>query len=371
MVQQRTAEVLESQSLLRRSERLASIGTLAAGLGHDIGNVLMPLSVHLRNLQEQLAQAGAGTEQSQRSLAAVDRAMDYLRNLSNGLRMLARDPAEIVDRQAATDLGEWWSAVRPLLEAMAQRGMRLEHEFPSDLPRVRLAEHLLTQVIFNLVQNAVQALADRKDGRIVIQAGVGDDDPEQLVLRVSDNGPGMTPEVQRRCLEPFFTTKTRVISSGLGLSIVSGIVQNSGGTLHVESNLGQGTIFTLRLPIAPGASTLPRLPADVTINDARLRALVTRLLDTHLFQPTHRSPGEGPREQSQLWVVDSEAMPAVETQALHFLNGADGPRRRVLAIGSASASPATDERIIQVDRQFQPTAFRSALDHIARELQAS
>ncbi|HYE60402.1 MAG TPA: ATP-binding protein [Phycisphaerales bacterium] len=272
-VTRRTREALEAQARLRQSERMASLGTLSAGLGHDIGNLLMPLRAHLHSIR-----ARVNAREDDPDFAAISRASEYLQNLSTSLRMLAQDPARIVEG-SPTELRGWWREMEPILRPMLGRGILLEGVVPEGLPAVRLSKPLLMQAVFNLVQNAGQALAPegspimpRASIRVEARA-IG----EVIELSVADNGPGMDQVVQQRCLEPYFTTKTRRISSGLGLPLVKGIVEGVGGELKLESKIGEGSRFTLVLPVAE-AVKVERTRAVVTVREPRRRALISHVL---------------------------------------------------------------------------------------------
>jgi len=371
LVKARTAEAMESQTRLRHAERLASIGTLAAGLGHDIGNVLMPLEVNMRRLMQPIQSDETLEAVRQESFNAIERGVEYLRSLSNGLRMLTRDRSDRPDADAATRLPGWWREVRPLLAALAKRSITLRDELPTDLPPVRLSEHLLTQVVFNLVQNAVQALGDCSDAKIIVRATA--EQPGQVVLQVIDNGQGMPPDVLRQCLEPFFTTKTRGISSGLGLSIVNGIVMNAGGTVEIESEPGRGTTFTLRLPASAsttGDDASTRLSADVSIEDSRVRAMVTSMLNASRVRARQRDAAAAPDRGARLWIADAASVPEVLTHARSYLNGHDGIARHMVVLWNDDHEPEFQhERLVRIDRAFRPAQFRDVLESIIKELQ--
>jgi hypothetical protein len=144
----------------------------------------------------------------------------------------------------------------------------------------------LTQAVFNLVQNAGDALRGRGSGRVTISVA---DDPQApaLVLRVTDDGPGMTQEVLSRCLEPYFSTKSRGMATGMGLSIVHGLVTGAGGRVEIESAVGRGTTISLLLPRSvaaePRQATPPRV-AVVDMSDARIRSFVISVLHTQGFE---------------------------------------------------------------------------------------
>ncbi len=160
-----------------------------------------------------------------------------------------------------------------MLRNILPRGTQLEAVMPDEATWVRISTPALTQAVFNLVQNAGDALKGLPPG--IVTVAIRPCGPEVLV-RVSDTGPGMSAEVQQRCMEPFFTTKARGISTGLGLALVYGLVQEAGGVVELASAPGQGTTFTLRLPRAepPLGRGAPGRSAYVGMGNPRLRAYV-------------------------------------------------------------------------------------------------
>src|SRR5262249_1863785 len=149
------------------------------------------------------------------------------------------------------ELNQWWRDTEPLLRAALPRGVFLDvasgpgaqadaGPFPKAL--VAITPQRLMQAGFNLVPNPAEAIHDggqqRGWGRIAAQPS---EDGSQVRLVVEDNGPGMMPEVLRRCMEPFFSTKTRRISTGMGLSMVRGYIEQAGGRVEVTSQVGAGT----------------------------------------------------------------------------------------------------------------------------------
>lgn len=271
-VQERTRELRETYERLRMSERMAMMGTLSAGLGHDMGNLLLPVRVRLESLASQPL-----SDQAREDVEAIRTSAEYLRRLASGLRLLALDPHRSVAAETS-DLRAWWADVEGLLKSATPRGVTLEARLDDRVRRVPISAAALTQVVFNLVQNAGDALRERGSGAIVIEPR--EDDGEVCVI-VSDDGPGMAPEVLERCMEPYFSTKTRGISTGLGLALVHGLVREAGGRLEAQSRPGEGARFTLRFPIparhAPSDRRTQPL-AIIDVRDSRLRSLTTREL---------------------------------------------------------------------------------------------
>lgn len=346
LVEERTAKLEASHEQLRQSERLASIGTLAAGLGHDMKNILLPVMCRLDALEK-------ASQATQAEVGAVRRSLDYLRRLSRGLRLFALDPDDAEASDAATQLGDWWEEVGPLLEKALPPEVEFEADLPKDLPSVPVPEHRLTQAVLNLVVNAGEATEGK--GRVRLWAKPGGD---TVRLGVTDNGHGMSREVQGHALEPFFTTKKRRLSTGLGLSLVHGLAQSAGGSVKIQSKPGQGTTVTLTLPVvrhdvpAPGPDA--RIAA-VSLGDQRASAFAASLLRSAGFEVRHvDEPGE-----STIWITDEPA------GAQRYLDADRG--RRVIVLGQPGGSDRP-ERMTYVDGPLDLEGLHQTLRSAVREL---
>jgi signal transduction histidine kinase len=264
LVAERTRALESSQDALRKSERLAALGTLAQGLAHDLNNLLLPLRIRAQTLAEEPTLSAEGKE----DVAEIRGVADYLANLTRGLRLFARDPAA-ADRGpsgASTDLAAWFLDARTFLKATLPLGVALEADVPEGLPRVRVGQHALSQAVLNLVHNAGDAVAARvragSDGRHgIVELGARARPDGRVEVSVRDNGTGMPPEVVRRAMEPFFTTKPRGQGTGLGLAMVHGVVAGAGGEVTIESEVGVGTMITLVLPSVSSTPSVPIAPA--------------------------------------------------------------------------------------------------------------
>lgn len=353
LVARRTRELEETHEKLRLSERMASLGTLSAGLGHDMGNLLLPVRARLDAIERQGAGGGGVPECIRQDLAAIRTSADYLQKLSAGLRLLALDPQDDSASPETVRLWEWCRDTLPVLRNTLPRHVELECDVPADLPPARVPRHTLTQIVFNLVQNAGDALRDRERGRVEIAASREPGDPSRLRLRVSDNGPGMPPEVQRHCMEPFFTTKPRGISTGLGLALVHSAVERVGGAVRVQSAPGAGTAFTLVLPGLPSAPEpgAQRPAAVVSISDARMKSYISTVLRSlHMEVREPACPGQG---AATLWVTDAAAEVAAAAP--------DG--RRVILLGEPLSGAAPG--IISLGERPAPSRIRQALHEAA------
>jgi signal transduction histidine kinase len=233
------------------AEKLAAVGTMTAGLSHEIRNPLNAALLQLTVLERRVQRLGGDLQPP--LLEPLVLVKDEIRRLAHILEdvlQFAR-PREFVPR--AVDLGEVVSRVLDLLAGEAERrAIRLERELaprPSSTP-VAGEEERLRQVLVNLTLNALEATPD--GGRVRVRCLVEAPDPAlgerspSVAITIDDSGPGVPAALRDRIFEPFFTTKAR--GSGLGLSIVHAIVAQHGGTISVDGAPGGGARFLLRLP---------------------------------------------------------------------------------------------------------------------------
>lgn len=287
LVEEKTSELRTSHERLRLSERMAAMGTLAAGLGHDMGNLLAPIRIRLETLKSR----GLGAEAAE-ELRQLEASIGYLQRLSSGLRLLAVDPESGRSPKAgeATNLSAWWAEASQVLRSALPGGVELTGVMPSEDVWVAIDASALTQCVFNLVQNAGDATKARSDGHVRVWALV---EGEGVIVGVTDNGTGMSPDVVRRCMEPFYTTKGRGPSPGMGmgLALVYTLVNRAGGSMDVESSPGRGSTFRLRFLRAggSGAITRPRRRAAVEVHDPHLRAYVHAELKLMRFEVVPRT----------------------------------------------------------------------------------
>lgn len=281
MVADRTRELQQSLDRLRFADRLASIGTLAAGLGHDMHNVLLPVKARLNALRAEVERA-PNCETALGHIDALRKHIAYLQQLADGLHYLASDPDVPGDERHGLRLSEWWSEVGALISRAVPKHVAVRARFPADLPAVRVPASGLTQSILNLVVNAGEAIPigrKRVQGLVKISAKPSAD-RRWVRLSVADNGVGMTEEVKRRAFDLFFTTKPRGLGTGLGLPLVRKVVDQIGGTIHVESDVGKGTTVTLALPVVADTPHphRSRPVAAVLVDDDRLASLVAQIV---------------------------------------------------------------------------------------------
>ncbi len=230
--------VQQTTEQLVHSEKLAATGRLAAALAHEINNPLQTIHSSL----EMMLMFPMEPEQQREYLQIADEEVQRLIGLVTRILEFARKPKR---EPRLVQLHTVVNHVLSLVNKYTQhRNMRIEHEVPADLPAVRADESELGQVFMNLILNAVDAMDE--GGLLRIQGRVTDDG--YVAVSFTDNGQGIPPEHLRRLFEPFFTTKKK--GAGMGLSISYDLVKQYNGEITVQSQVGQGTTFTVRLPIA-------------------------------------------------------------------------------------------------------------------------
>jgi signal transduction histidine kinase len=237
---QLTAERLEFSRRAQVAEKLAAVGTLTAGLSHEIRNPLNAASLQLTVLERRVQKLPAAQQHGLlEPLTLVRDEIQRLGRLLDDFLRFAR-PREL--RLQRVEAKALVAKVRALLEGDAEaRGISLLAEVSGELT-IAADEGQLQQVLVNLVLNALEATP--RDGRV--RLGAVATSSGEVLISIDDDGPGITPEVRARIFEPFFTTKAA--GTGLGLAIVHAIVQQHGGTIAAErSHLG-GARFAVRLP---------------------------------------------------------------------------------------------------------------------------
>jgi signal transduction histidine kinase len=230
------------------ADRLASLGTLAGSIAHEINNPLALISESLGYMSTILAKQ-QDLDPILRSkldlaLGKAQGGVRRARRISQGLLAFARKTDQTVRE---IDLAELAAEVVELTgKAASHAGAEVSVINETEETTVYTDPYQLRQVLLNLVTNAIQAVG--KGGRVILRLRPGQGAPE---LNVEDNGPGIPPENLERIFEPFFTTKAAGEGTGLGLSVSRGIMEELGGSLRVESTPGRGATFRVTLPPQP------------------------------------------------------------------------------------------------------------------------
>jgi len=235
-------EIAQQRETLQRNEKLSALGTLLAGVAHELNN---PLTIVVG--QSQLLRE---TEQDERVLKRAEKianaAERCVKIVSTFLSMAREQPP----KRKPVDINRVIHDVVDLLDYnLRLHNIALELELDAHLPNVLADHNQLHQVISNLVINAQQALQDAPQ-KIIRIIATQSDNQQQLCIKVIDSGAGIEPDLRARIFEPFFTTKAVGVGTGLGLSVCNGITQSHGGSIEYEEVAGMGACFTLCLPVA-------------------------------------------------------------------------------------------------------------------------
>ncbi|NCO38232.1 MAG: HAMP domain-containing protein [Armatimonadetes bacterium] len=240
-INQMLEELQARQDQLRRSEKLAAVGTLTSGIAHELNNPLNNIALNTEALLDGFADfpEAQKIEMLEQIYTQVERASSTVRNLLDFTRREAPafTPVSLTEEVRHT--------VKLAGNELKLAGVELKLALNDELPRVMGNPRNLQQVFLNLILNAIQAMPE--GGSIVVAAAVEDG---FVRVDVSDNGCGIPKEHLDNVFDPFFTTKENGEGTGLGLSVSYGIVEKHGGRLSVQSEPGQGTTFAVFLPIA-------------------------------------------------------------------------------------------------------------------------
>jgi signal transduction histidine kinase/CheY-like chemotaxis protein len=274
---------LEAQ--LSATERLASIGTLAAGVAHEVNNPLAWISGNLGYVLEHLGQPDADVPELRRALEEAQEGVSRVSDIVRRLRAFGQPtpgPA-----RARVRVAEEVDEALALCRHEVSHRARLVVDVAAELPLVVLGPHELSQILVHLLRNAAQAIPEGRTQAHQVSVRARAEGTE-VVLEVRDTGGGISPEVRPRIFDPFFSTRSSREGTGLGLSVCHGIVSAAGGRIEVESRVGQGSCFRVVLPAFAEVSPVkPPPPPETTrrrvlvVEDEPLvgRA-VTRMLET-------------------------------------------------------------------------------------------
>jgi PAS domain S-box-containing protein len=257
-VEQRTADLMKevaarerAQEQLRQAQKMETIGQLTGGVAHDFNNLLMAVMGNLDLLRKRIPDDPRLHRLIEGALQGAERGA----SLTQRLLAFARQQDL---RAVAVDLRSLIQGMGDLLERSLGPRVSLRLDIPEGLPPARIDANQLELAILNLAINARDAMADGGSIDIRVARYRASDDPalpagDYLKLSVIDTGKGMTPEILKKAIEPFFSSKPLGKGTGLGLSMVHGLAVQLGGALQLSSTMGKGTTATLVLPVATSA----------------------------------------------------------------------------------------------------------------------
>lgn len=258
----------DASKRLLESEKLASLGQLAAGVAHEINNPVGYVSSNMATLQKYLQvyeKILAASSNDPASLADLKKRLNYeaihadlkplmaetqegltrIKNIVKDLKDFSRSNADLnfVNADILQGLQSTLNIVTGEVRHRADVVLAL-----TPLPEIACVPSQINQVLLNLLVNAAQAIPEGTKGQITLRSGFDD---RNVWVEVQDNGSGMSQDVQSKIFDPFYTTKPQGVGTGLGLSVSLGIIQKHAGTMTVKSQVGVGTTFRITLPITP------------------------------------------------------------------------------------------------------------------------
>jgi signal transduction histidine kinase len=283
-----------------QSEKLASIGMLAAGVAHEINNPaafvlanIEALTGHMRLIEDKLRDLPDGDAARATLAGLLFEANAILQESKEGMARIQRIVRDLGSFSHADEDVNVPMSVNTAVESaltMLRNELKYRARVEQDLRARRLvlgSAPRLGQVFLNLISNAVQALEEADVKRNLVRVRTFDEG-DHVVVEVSDNGPGIAPETAPRIFESFFTTKPRGMGTGLGLPISLGIVRSLGGEILVDSQPGQGATFRVRIPATSAVpAARPSLP-DVTPSRIFLRRRILAVDDEALLLKAYR-----------------------------------------------------------------------------------
>jgi PAS domain S-box-containing protein len=369
----------EAREALLQSQKMEAIGHLTGGIAHDFNNLLMAIQGSLELLRRRLPSDDPRVTQlidnafqgAQRGAALTQRMLAFARRQE--LKLVPLDVHDVVQRMAN------------LLQSSLGPSIRVETHFPLELPRINADANQLELALLNLAINGRDAMP--KGGTVTISATKRTDVPglkagDYLCVSVTDTGTGMDEETLKRAMEPFFTTKGVGKGTGLGLPMVHGMAEQSGGTLLLKSRPGRGTSAELCLPVALGepisatqdltahASHTEKKLTILAVDDDPLVALNTSALLEELGHTVYSAPSALHaleilhREKKIDLIITDQLMPDMTgLELVTRIRQENAHMPIILATGYAELGPGEGEGL---PRLAKPFSQRELAEVIAR-----
>lgn len=369
-------ELRANQERLRHAQRLEAVGRLAGGVAHSFNNLLAAIAFHAELLLD-----SAGSQDGRRHAEEIQNAGERAALLAR--QLLAFSRKEILQPQPL-DIGRRLGDLAPILRRLIGEQIELATDLKPGECWIQCDVGQLEQVILNLVVNARDAMP--RGGRLSLATGCvefAEGDPGAVGLTpglfaritVSDTGTGMDEHVRAHLFEPFFTTKSRDKGTGLGLSTVYGIVQQSGGTIQVESKSGQGSTFTIYLPRAEAPVEMPsETPASqeevrgsetvlLAEDEDNIRQPAQEILEARGYTVLPARHAVQAMEAAQKWegpihlLITDVIMPGMSGSQLATLLEAERPDVQVLYISGYPEDAIAQHGVLQSGRSFLQKPF--------------
>jgi len=368
-------ERLRVEETVRQTEKLAAMGTLVAGVAHELNN---PLSVVIGQafLLRQAAEGGPLGVRAEKITQAAERSARIVRNFLALARQYPPERQQVKLNQIVQE------AVELLAYPLRVDDVEVKLDLVPDLPVLWADPHQLQQILVNLITNAHHAMRETPPPRRLTLTTRFESAEGRVSLEVADTGPGIPPPVRARIFEPFFTTKPAGQGTGLGLSLCLGIIQEHRGTLQLaETPPGGGTTFRIELPVDPRTAAPEALEAEalppvrgksilVVDDEAEIAETLRDMLATDGHQVETAVNGvialNKLRERNYDLILSDLKMPELDGPGLYREIERNYPRlrRRVIFITGDALSPETREFLAKTEVRSVGKPF--ALDEVRR-----
>ncbi len=241
------SDELRKEIRLRRSESLASMTTMAAGIAHEIKNPLAAMKIHVQLMRKAFSKHGTLTgDEAEKYLAVIDEETDHLNSIAVDF-LFAVKPMNIELKLASiSDVVE--ETISFLMPEAEEKNIEVISSIQNYLPKIEIDPRYVRQALLNIIENAFAAM--NGGGKLTVTLK---QEGNYLVLRIKDTGKGISEELLSKIFEPYFTTKAT--GTGLGLTVVYKVMKEHHGEIHVDSEIGAGTCFTLSFPVPSSERT--------------------------------------------------------------------------------------------------------------------
>ena len=237
-VEKRTVELREAENQLFQSEKLASLGKLAAGVAHEINSPLTGVLTYSSLLLQEKKKGDPEKEDLEVIVNETNRCKKIVKGLLDFARQTEPD-------KAISDINEVIEKSIDLISHQASmQSIKIEKKIKPKIPRIMIDKGQIQQVFINILLNAIEAMP--QGGTLTISSGI---EGQMITIGFADTGAGIPEENMRKIFDPFFTTKKQGRGTGLGLSVSYGIIERHRGRLDVKSRVEKGTTFIIKLPI--------------------------------------------------------------------------------------------------------------------------
>ena len=375
-VRERTAELERSQETLRHIQKMEIVGQLTGHVAHDFNNLLSPIIGGL----DLLLSGRASPEVAARSASVAMQAAESAQTLVQRLLVFARRQPLV---PTAVDLGDLLNGMQALLRSTLDARIDLNIDLPMPLPFVHADRHQLELAILNLAVNGRDAMPD--GGTLSLSAEVADAGlPDQLAsgkyvhLVVADTGIGMNAATRAAAIEPFFTTKPVGQGTGLGLSMVHGLVGQLGGALAIDSKPGAGTQIRLWLPVerektvaaemtaVDGSLVLPRGRVLLIDDNAMVRRSTREMLDDLGYETIDVEQAERALSLIEQGyrpdiVITDHVMPGMTGAELALRVRADYPEIALLIISGYEGIDLIAPDVVRLSKPFRSIHLRASI----------